>query len=183
MDGAAGSGRRLVFVLGGARSGKSAFAQRLCESLAGGGLYLATARALDDEMRERIRRHRSSRSERWTTVEEPLRVVEVLEETDAPVVLLDCLTLWLSNLLGAGLDDRAAAGEAERLVRLFGDDAAAHGPPQTVVAVSNEVGLGIVPENALARRFRDLAGSVNRTVAAAAHEVHFIAAGLPVRLK
>ncbi len=163
-----------TLVLGGARSGKSAWAEGL---LAGGpALYLATGQPLDGEMAERIRLHRARRGALWTTVEEPLELAAALDRHAGPgrPVLVDCLTLWLSNLLQAGRDpDDAAADLCEVL------DA----PPGPVVLVSNEVGLGLVPENALGRAFRDHQGRLNQRVAAICRRVVFVAAGLPLTLK
>lgn len=163
-----------TLVLGGARSGKSRFAEELLSTVPGGRLYLATAEAGDAEMAVRIRQHRDRRGEGWRTVEAPLEVPEALAAAGSDAVLLDCLTLWVSNLMAAGCDV-AAAGEA--LCR------ALDGAQAPVVVVSNEVGLGIVPDNALAREFRDQAGRLNQLVAAAAERVYFIAAGLPLLLK
>lgn len=164
-----------VLVLGGARSGKSRFA----EDLAGRfreRTYLATAEAGDAEMVARIREHRARRGSDWRTVEEPLALAETLATTAAPgrAVLVDCLTLWLSNLLGA---DRPVVEEYERL------RAALDGLPGLVILVSNEVGLGIVPNNALARAFRDHAGRVHQAVAERAAAVYFCVAGhaMPVK--
>ena len=166
----------LTLVLGGARSGKSRHAESLVEAAAPAALYLATAQALDAEMAERIRRHRARRGARWTTREEPLDLAAALAEAARPgrPVLVDCLTLWLSNLLLAGRDvDEAIAGLLAALPLLAGP----------VVFVANEVGLGIVPDNALARAFRDHAGRLNQAVAARAQRVVFLAAGLPLTLK
>jgi adenosylcobinamide kinase/adenosylcobinamide-phosphate guanylyltransferase len=166
----------LTLVLGGARSGKSRHAEALIEAAAPEALYLATAQPLDGEMAERIRRHRARRGARWTTREEPLDIAAVLREMAQPEkpILLDCLTLWLSNLLVAGRDaDGAIAGLLAVLPALGGP----------VVFVANEVGLGIVPDNALARTFRDHAGRLNQAVAAQAQRVVFLAAGLPLTLK
>ena len=166
---------RVTLVLGGARSGKSRYAETLLRE-AGGGIYLATAQALDSEMTARIARHRAERGHGWTTVEEPLELAAALErgaQAGRPI-LVDCLTLWLSNLMGAG---RAAEAETARL------RAALKTLPVPVVFVSNEVGLGIVPDNALARAFRDEAGRLNQAIAAAADRVVFLAAGLPLVLK
>jgi adenosylcobinamide kinase/adenosylcobinamide-phosphate guanylyltransferase len=165
-----------LLVLGGARSGKSSFAQARAEALAGELVYIATAQAFDDEMVERIALHRSDRGVRWSTVEAPIELAAAIECYCAPgaVVLVDCLTLWVSNLM---LGEHDMAGAAERLV---GAMMRAAGP---VIFVSNEVGLGIVPDNALARRFRDEAGRLNQLIAKGADEVVFIAAGLPLRLK
>ena len=166
-----------VLVLGGARSGKSAFALSLAGKLAprGGRLFLATAEAGDEEMAARIAAHRAGRGPDWQTLEEPLDLAGALAEArEGRVILIDCLTLWLSNLLAAGRDFEA---ESARLI------AALEGAPGHVVLVANEVGLGIVPENPLARRFRDLAGSLNQGLAGLADEVYFLAAGLPIKLK
>lgn len=165
-----------LLVLGGARSGKSRFAQMRAEALAGDLVYIATAQALDAEMDERIAHHRQDRGPRWRTVEDPLDLPGTITRHAAPdtVLLVDCLTLWLSNLMLAERNsDRAAA----QLVLAMGQ------VPGTLILVANEVGLGIVPDNALARRFRDAAGRLNQLVAATADEVVFIAAGLPLRLK
>ena len=166
----------VTLVLGGARSGKSVHAEKLVEDQPAGWIYLATATAGDGEMAERINRHRERRGDGWRTVEEPLDLTAALQaEAGAnSVILVDCLTLWLSNVLFAELD---VEHEIKRLVECLSGLA---GP---VVLVSNEVGLGIVPENALARRFRDDAGRLNQAVAAAADSVVFVAAGLPLSLK
>ena len=163
-------------ILGGARSGKSRFAEQLLSPHRGRRVYLATAEARDGEMATRIAEHRKRRGAGWTTVEEPLDIVAALsrEESDGAAILVDCLTLWLGNLMEAGRD---TAGEADRLL------AALRGLRGSVVLVANEVGLGIVPDNALARRFRDEAGQLNQAVAAAAQRVFFLAAGLPMTLK
>lgn len=163
-----------TLVLGGARSGKSAYAEGL---LAGGpAVYLATGQALDGEMAERIRLHRARRGPDWRTIEEPLDIAAAIERLAAPglPVLVDCLTLWISNLMHAGSDvDHATAELCEVLAA----------PPGPVVLVSNEVGLGLVPDNAMARDFRDHQGRVNQRVAAACRRVAFVAAGLPLILK
>ncbi len=165
-----------TLVLGGARSGKSAYAEALVESQAGACRYLATATAGDAEMQERIRRHRARRGTRWTTLEEPVALTDALERLAGPegAVLVDCLTLWLSNLTAA---ERDIDGEIAALAAVL---PALAGP---VVLVSNEVGLGIVPDNALARRFRDHAGRLHQSVAAIVPVVTFVAAGLPLHLK
>jgi adenosylcobinamide kinase / adenosylcobinamide-phosphate guanylyltransferase len=136
-------------------------------------VYVATADGLDEEMRERIRHHKARRGEGWVTVEAPLGLVEALEGQKSPV-LIDCLTLWLSNLILAGRD---FASEETRLL------AAVQRSPSTIVAVSNEVGLGVVPDNRLARDFRDAQGRLNQRVAEIADKVVFMAAGLPMVLK
>jgi adenosylcobinamide kinase/adenosylcobinamide-phosphate guanylyltransferase len=160
-----------LFVLGGARSGKSRYAQGRAEQIGQARIFVATAEAYDDEMRDRIARHRADRGEGWNTVEAPTDLARAISDHSRPdnVLLVDCLTLWTSNLL-----------LAERDIPLI---VTLHNAPGPVILVANEVGLGIVPDNALARRFRDAAGIVNQRVAAVATEVVFIAAGLPLRLK
>lgn len=166
----------VMLVLGGARSGKSRFAEAAVTALPKPWIYVATAEAWDCEMRARIDRHRIDRGPGWTTVEEPLDLPGALRRHAGPgaAVLVDCLTLWLSNLLGAGHDVDAAA--ADLLAALDAVDG-------TVVLVSNEVGLGIVPDNALARAFRDHAGRLHQRVAARAQRVRLVVAGLPVAVK
>ena len=165
-----------TLVLGGARSGKSAFAEKLIADSGLAKIYLATATADDDEMKARVVQHRAQRGEGWTTVEEPLALVDALtrEATRGRAVLVDCLTLWLSNLM---LAERDPEIEARRLTRFLG---VAKYP---IVFVSNEVGLGLVPETPLGRRFRDAQGRLNQLVAASVPNVVFIAAGLPLWLK
>lgn len=165
-----------LFVLGGARSGKSSYAQARAEALEGELIFVATGQAFDTEMADRIARHRADRGPRWTTIEAPVDLAATLraETREDRVLLIDCLTLWTSNLLLAERDIPAAATE---LVEAIVDAA---GP---LILVANEVGLGIVPDNALARRFRDEAGRVNQQVAAAVDGVMFIAAGLSLKLK
>jgi adenosylcobinamide kinase/adenosylcobinamide-phosphate guanylyltransferase len=163
-----------TLVLGGARSGKSTWAEGL---LAGGpALYLATGQPLDGEMAERIRLHRTRRGAQWTTVEEPLELAATLDRHLSPdrPVLVDCLTLWISNLMHAGRDVDAAC---DQLCEVLAE------PLGPVVLVSNEVGMGLVPDNALGRAFRDHQGRVNQRVAAVCRRVVFIAAGLPLFLK
>ena len=166
----------VTLVLGGARSGKSAWAEARAVASGLSPVYLATGEAGDDEMAERIAHHRARRGARWATVEEPLELATALADWSRPdrVVLIDCLTLWLANLMDAERDPEA---EAERLVATL---AILRGP---ALLVSNEVGLGIVPDNPLARAFRDAAGRLNQRVAAAAQHVVFLAAGLPLTLK
>ena len=165
-----------TLVLGGARSCKSAFAEALIHDSNFTRVYLATATPGDDEMAARIAQHRKQRGDGWITIEEPLALVDALtrEATRGRAVLVDCLTLWLSNLMFA---DRDPEVEARRLVRFLG---VARYP---IVFVSNEVGLGLVPETPLGRAFRDAQGRLNQIVAAAVPQVAFIAAGLPLWLK
>ncbi len=168
---------KFSFILGGARSGKSAFSMELALSMPGPRVYIATAEALDHEMDERIRRHREARGEGWETVEETVELAKRIGSLGSGVVVIDCLTLWISNLLAKGLSDDEILEMAKELF------SASASSPASVVAVSNEVGLGIVPDNALARRFRDLAGTVNQVAAKAASEVWFVASGIPMRMK
>ncbi len=169
------TGTRL-FVLGGARSGKSRYAQARAEAIAGRHHFVATAEAFDDEMQDRIARHQADRDARWQTVEAPRDLPAVLAALNTPdaVVLVDCLTLWLSNLLLADADVDHAEAELCHIINRF----TGH-----IILVSNEVGLGIVPANALARRFGDAAGRLNQAVAAVAAEVVLLTAGLPLTLK
>jgi len=163
-------------VLGGARSGKSHFAEHMVEAAADGGTYCATAEAGDVEMMARIAAHRARRGPFWRTVEEPLALAAVIaaEGRGERPLLIDCLTLWLSNVVLAGRSVDAETGALCSALRL------AAGP---VVLVANEVGMGLVPENPLGRRFRDAAGRLNQEVAAVADRVVFVAAGLPLVLK
>ncbi len=167
---------RSVLVLGGARSGKSAYAQALAEAAAPERVYLATAEAGDAEMADRIARHRQARGPGWSTSEAPLDLAEALgaEARAGRIVLADCLTLWITNLMLAGRDVEAAT---EALALALG---ALEGP---AILVSNEVGLALVPETRLGRDFRDLQGRANAAVAKACDAVVFVAAGLPTLLK
>jgi len=168
--------RSSLFVLGGARSGKSRYAQSRAEAMPGDPVFIATAEAFDDEMRERIARHRADRDARWRTVEAPRKLpaaIDALNDAES-VVLVDCLTLWVSNLLLADADIPAAGRQLSDAIARF---------EGALILVANEVGLGIVPDNALARRFRDAAGLLNQSVAAAADEVVLLTAGLPLALK
>jgi len=166
---------KLTFVLGGARSGKSRYAEDLIAALQPPWIFVATAEAGDSEMAERIAVHRSRRGKNWETIEAPhdLSAALVAVATDAPV-LVDCLTLWLSNRMLAGVDLEV---EIARL------EATLDGRRAPVVLVSNEVGFGIVPENELARRFRDQQGRLNQRMAARADRVVLMVAGLPIVVK
>lgn len=166
---------RLTLVLGGARSGKSSHAESLVMTAPPPWLYIATAEAHDDEMTARIAAHRARRGADWRTIEAPREVAAVLASAPASgAMLVDCLTLWLSNLM---LADANIETEIDRL-----DDALAYAQVP-VVLVSNEVGLGIVPDNALARRFRDAQGRLNQRVASRADRVVMMVAGLPLVVK
>ncbi|HJZ84995.1 MAG TPA: bifunctional adenosylcobinamide kinase/adenosylcobinamide-phosphate guanylyltransferase [Polyangia bacterium] len=169
----------MVLVTGGARAGKSAFARMRAEAAGGAPrLFIATAHAGDDEMRARIARHQRERGPTWRTVEAALDPASAVRAAaDARVVLIDCLTLWLSNLMLAGRDDEAIDAAAADLC------ATASAARCPLFVVTNEVGLGIVPEHPLARRFRDLAGLTNQRFAAAASELYLLVCGQPLRIK
>lgn len=166
----------VTLVLGGARSGKSAFAEKLVEAASPERLYLATGQAWDGEMEERITAHQQRRGEGWHTIEAPLGLADALVANtiaDRPV-LVDCLTLWVTNLMLGEEDlDAAFDGLCSALPEL----------QAPVAFVSNEVGLGIVPDNAMARAFRDHAGRLHQKIAGLADEVYFVAAGLPLKMK
>ncbi len=165
---------RIIMVTGGARSGKSALAESIVARHQDPRIYIATAQAWDDEMTQRIGLHRDRRGAGWQTVEEPLDLAGALSRTDGQGVrLVDCLTLWLSNVM--------AGAEPAPLIRALCQVLTAQKSP--VVLVTNELGLGIVPENALARRFRDEHGWMNQAVAEVADEVWMAVSGLPLRLK
>lgn len=170
--------KEIILITGGARSGKSKYAEERAAALGSRRLYIATAEAKDDEMAQRIAAHQKRRGSAWTTVEEPVRLAETLlswrGRTDC--ALVDCLTLWLSNLLFRCAENPLEE-KVEALVRAL---------PQLdfpVVFVTNEIGAGIVPDNPLARQFRDLAGWTNQRIAAAANEVVLMVAGIPMVVK
>lgn len=196
----------IVTVTGGARSGKSSFAEKFCMKQADSGLYIATAQAFDEEMRQRIELHRSQREGsgfRWTTVEEPLKLAGLLTGTAgtygtstssgesgstkalAPVVLVDCLTLWLTNVLLASENTEAGNGDISDAVELEIDRlvSAVAAYPGHLVMVTNEVGSGIVPEYPLGRIYRDYAGMLNRKMAEISDSVFLVTAGIPIELK
>ncbi len=165
-----------ILVLGGARSGKSRYAEELAAAHEGARVYIATARAGDEEMAMRISAHQARRGRAWATVEEPLELVPALRAAaqEGGFILVDCITLWLSNLMMARRD---MAAEVEDLCE------AARALPGRLCFVSNEVGLGIVPDNPMGRYFRDEAGFANQMLAQAADEAVFMVSGLPMKLK
>jgi adenosylcobinamide kinase/adenosylcobinamide-phosphate guanylyltransferase len=169
----------LIFVTGGCRSGKSQFAQEYANRYFHKKLYLATCEALDEEMAKRIEDHKKRRGSDWQTVEEPIRIAEAIRqhEDDVEVILLDCITLWLSNLLMRQKSDHAIMEEVNRLM-----DTARKGQP-SLIFVSNEVGMGLVPVEPLGRRFRDLSGMANQKIAEVAKTVVFMVSGIPILLK
>lgn len=164
-----------ILITGGVRSGKSRLAEEMTLGLGRPAIYIATAQAHDAEMADRIARHQSRRGPEWRTVAEPLALAETLRDTDGNAPrLVDCLTLWLSNLMLSGADWEAACAEVTALIA---QQSAA------VVFVTNEVGAGIVPENALARAFRDAAGLVNQSIARSCDELWLCVAGYPIKVK
>ena len=165
---------QLTLILGGVRSGKSRHAENLATALPAPRIYVATAEALDDEMRQRIAAHRARRGSGWTTLEAPRDLASAVAMHRTSPVLVDCLTLWVSNLLLGGCDIAAATAGLDRAL------AVRRAP---TILVANEVGLGIVPDNALAREFRDRAGLLHQHLAAQANSVLFMVAGLPMRMK
>jgi adenosylcobinamide kinase / adenosylcobinamide-phosphate guanylyltransferase len=174
LAGSAAASGRLTLVLGGARSGKSRYAERLVMALPSPWLYVATAEARDSEMVERVAVHQAQRGPGWTTVETPRDIAGALAANANTPALVDCLTLWLSNVLLADADVDA---EIEHL------DGALARTAAPVVLVANEVGSGIVPDNALGRRFRDLQGLLNQRIAVRADRVFLVVAGLSLTLK
>jgi adenosylcobinamide kinase/adenosylcobinamide-phosphate guanylyltransferase len=171
--------KKIIFITGGVRSGKSQFALELARSISGPKVYLATAQALDAEMAERIRKHKESRPSDWETVEEPLEISKAVREQGSRfrAILLDCLTLWLSNALMAGWGEEKILAQTEELLH------SARASRSSLIVVSNEVGSGIVPEHPSARLFRDLSGSIHQKIAREADEVYFMICGLPQKIK
>jgi adenosylcobinamide kinase / adenosylcobinamide-phosphate guanylyltransferase len=167
----------MTFILGGARSGKSTFALQEASAAEGRKAFVATAQALDDEMRLRIDNHRKERDRAWTTLEEPIFISRLISNVkhSYDVVLIDCLTLWVSNLMHAGFDIGKTVDEFTNAI--------SQNSSALLYIVSNEVGMGLVPESALARVYRDNLGYANRKVAEAATDVYFLAAGIPLRIK
>jgi len=166
-----------VLVLGGARSGKTGFAERLALRAGTRPAYLATAQALDAEMRERVESHKQQRAQVFATIEEPLRLSAAIAEAAKlhDAILVDCLTLWITNLIVA---NENVARAVDELLATLAETSTAR-----VILVSNEVGLGIVPDNAMARMFRDLAGSAHQRIAEICDDAYFVVAGLPMVLK
>lgn len=174
----------IVLVTGGARSGKSDYALDRAEQIDGRKCFVATCEVLDQEMAERVRKHRLDRDySLWATIEETLAVASVISRNEYDVYLLDCLTLWVSNVMADYEQRGAVCGEeaiADEITSIIEKGLKLKG---TVIIVSNEVGMGIVPDNALARRYRDLVGLCNRMVAAAAAEVVLVSCGIPLHIK
>lgn len=190
----------LVFITGGARSGKSSFALKLAESITppptsprkggrikvgGKRLYIATAEALDNEMAKRIKKHKKERGNNLDTIEEPIKIADVIKKNKGyDVILLDCLTLWISNLMHKEARGKEQGARGRRTLQKITDlISACKKAKASTIIVSNEVGLGIVPDNPLARQFRDIAGFANQEIADAADEVYFMVSGIPMRIK
>ncbi|MFQ5454934.1 MAG: bifunctional adenosylcobinamide kinase/adenosylcobinamide-phosphate guanylyltransferase [Nitrospirota bacterium] len=169
----------VITILGGIRSGKSSFALKVSDKFNGEKIFLATAEPLDPEMRERIERHKMSRSNEWRTIEEPIKIYDVLKKLSQlnGVVLIDCLTLWLSNMMREHSDDRTIIEEIEILCRGISEINC------SIILVSNEVGLAIIPENRMARRFCDLSGIMNQKVVEVSDEAYMIFSGSSIRIK
>lgn len=169
-----------MLVLGGCRSGKSTYAEKLAAKNYKRKVFVATLEAIDDaEMQHRVTLHQNSRGDDWKTIEEPLDIIDVLktEQLQVDVFVVDCITMWITNMVCKGMKDSAIEAEIHKLVDAFVDIRA------SVFFVANEVGLGIVPESSLGRRFRDLAGWTNQQLARVCDDVVFMAAGLPQYLK
>lgn len=165
----------IILVTGGARSGKSALAERLAQSCGNRVIYIATTEPFDDEMQSRIDRHRARRDAGWRTVDAPLKLPDILVQTDGDAPrLVDCLTMWLNNLI---YHNRDVADEVDRLIEVISEQQA------DLVMVTNEIGSGLVPQTAEARKFRDLAGELNQMVAQAASQVYLSVSGIPVKIK
>ncbi len=171
--------KKIIFITGGARSGKSEFALKTAENMGHKKAYIATAESLDDEMKNRIEMHRKQRGNDWHTIEEPRKLTNVFESLQSKydIVLVDCLTLWISNLMGDGLADETILKNADTISKSVDNGKC------SIIFVSNEVGMGIVPENPLARRFRDAAGKINQIIASISDEVYYMVAGIPVKIK
>ena len=166
--------KKIIFITGGARSGKSQYAVKIAKETGEEVTFVATCIPADNEMRQRIEEHKKARPSGWHTVEEGLNLPEAIAKIATPVIILDCLTLWVSNLMGAKRDVEEASKELfDALKKVKG----------TAIIVSNEVGDGIVPNNRLARKFRDIAGVVNQWMAQVADEVYLMVVGIPVKIK
>ena len=165
---------KITLILGGARSGKSLYAEELTRKSNCNKIYIATSEILDSEMAERVKIHKDRRWDGWLTIEEPIEIAKIIKSSQSAVILVDCLTLWLSNLLHKEMD---VMQKINMLIVVL------KGMQAEVILVSNEVGLGIVPENALARQFRDYAGILHQKVAEIADEVVLVVAGIPVKIK
>jgi len=176
---------KIILVTGGGRSGKSAWAQKTAESISGRRVFIATCPVIDDEMSERIRKHREARDKRdWHTIEEPLDIACALDSShDFSAALVDCLTLWINNLMYRAEKENTSLTETDVALQCRRIVEAAKRHPGTVLFVTNEVGMGIIPENAQARLYRDLAGRCNQVIAQAGDSVVLMVSGLPVIIR
>ncbi len=183
---------RITFVIGGARSGKSSYVLNEASKLEGSRAYIATGEALDDEMHDRISKHKEDRGPEWNTYEEPVGIAKVLSDIidEHSIIVIDCLTLWLSNVLLRTKNKEQRTKTTEESMREFIELLKSYKNPSPVTRhpsrlfiVSNELGMGIVPENAMAREFRDLTGFLNQKIAAIADELYMVTAGIPVKIK
>lgn len=180
---------KIILITGGCRSGKSLFATRLASDLEHNVIYIATGQGLDDEMRQRIKVHKARRSDRWRTIEAPTDVAQVITglKQDGPLILIDCLTMMVSNLILGQRQKRGNRGpekvEREVLKKVASMLKALKKRKSYAIIVTNEVGSGVVPDNRLARDFRDLAGRINQVVAKEADEVYLMVSGIPFRIK
>lgn len=176
----------ITLILGGARSGKSSFAEKLAQEVGGDQvIYLATAEAKDSEMKKRIKHHQNSRNNKWKTIEEPLSLGEVLSSiSEGRVVLIDCITIFLSNILFSDTGENQKIDFAKKEVEIMNksEKIIKESKNKEVILVSNEIGMGVVPDNELGREFRDIAGRVNQFLAKKADEVYITIAGIPVEL-
>ncbi len=170
---------KIIFITGGVRSGKSKYAMNLAKNTAREIIFLATGVAKDEEMKKRIKEHKESRPDRWRTIEETKNISSILLDIQPPceLVIIDCLTFFVSNLLLEGVDEESILQEIKKIVDTILQVS------YTIIVVSNEVGGGIVPDNELGRRFRDIIGLANQIMAKSAHEVYLIVSGMPVKLK
>jgi adenosylcobinamide kinase/adenosylcobinamide-phosphate guanylyltransferase len=173
---------KIIFITGGAKSGKSSFAMKEAAAIPGRKVYVATAEALDEEMKERIEAHQRLRGKDWDTYEEPIKIADLIRQIGNryDVIVIDCLTLWVSNLMHAGL---STGDNMENLKEALDNVRATRQAGPSIYIVSNEVGSGIVPENEIARKFRDIAGILNQKIAEAADEVYMVVAGIPWKIK
>lgn len=166
-----------IFINGGVRSGKSSSAIEKAKELGGDVIFVAAAQETDEEMSARIKRHKQERPRNWRTIEEPLQIADIISELSGKTVIVDCIGTWITNLLMNDLDDEAVMLYIEEFVRTFKD------ADNNIIIVSNEVGMGIVPEHRLARRFRDLTGTANQKLAKAADEFLFMQSGYQIKFK
>ena len=178
--------KRLILITGGARSGKSIFAEKMAQQMGSQIAYIATAQALDKEMKERIHLHRQSRPEHWKTYEVPYQIAPTIAkiESDFQIILIDCLTLFISNLLMKQEEHSYNSQLCEQLLSHVQDTLEEITKCKaTVIIVTNEVGAGLVPDNPMGRFFRDVVGKANQLIAASADQVYLLVSGIPVRIK